>query len=948
MEKERMMRRLIRWLFLIGILSGIAMSSSWIGKHLWYYRLAWFDADPASLVEKGGTSAEFNTVKLLHSKDPNLQNKGLLLASLLKNSSLLPDILPHLQSKNLTQKNNALKALEALASEDMVDPLMKITQTSEAKTRLGILQVLSRLQNLTDGAKNIAPFTTDKDWVIRMVAADELRYQPGNTAVSLLKNLISDSRFEVAVSAAESLAVLGTKNEYTEIFSKLLPDSSWIEKMKALWLISFSPQRIMSEYIAMTLKSEYKFLAVSAMDWMIWKGDERDFSEVIRITGDLAPGIVKHAAVKTAAHLASKAEKEKSIILHLIKFLKASDEGLVASSLEGLRFLQASIAAADILPLLETSNINLSAEALKTLGSFALPDYQKKLFTFLKSPHCRLRTEALRSLVYYPDLMLPQNFDVPLCQSEEEATALGLFLYFHASPEQSHNILLKQYRQISSKVIKIRFLEMLAAVSEKISTLDLINLLGPDDLKSWERAKELIESAPISLNTPALIDGFLYFLGRQPRHTTFTVMSFTSASSSIWNHEDILYLEGEKKGEIRGTLCYEDYNSYYYASSPSEVIQIDKNLIAYTCLSPLYEMIRFRNAMPDWEKLFSYALEKEQWVVAGYVFQKIFVRIHLLQSELQHQPTASQALKALSQKWMSHLDLFRSKLKEKGMEEVSGKYFNLKETVAKETLELTPLVAKQKELEAEEKYRQGLECKADEKYSEAIKTFEEALTLWPFHSASLKEIGVCHAKMGEYDKALNFYNELRKKRPRDPDLLNNISLIYRLKGDNPSALKYLTLEIEADPTLERARLDTADVLQDLGRTEEAVELLDNASQIVTDTYSIHFKLARLYRKLKQLNHAEKSIAECLKQKPEDVEALTYKGLICFSLGKNQEAVNTLQKAIELDLANIDARLTLSEIYISMGEKKEAAIELNKILALDPQNEDAKKMIQNLK
>ena len=948
MEKERIMRRLIRWLFLIGVLSGIAISSSWIGKHLWYYRLAWFDADPASLVAKGGTSAQFNAVKLLHSPDPNLQNKGLLLASLLKMPSLLPDILPHLQSGNLTQKNNALKALEALASEDMVEPLIRITQTSDAKTRLGILQVLSRLQNLPDGAKNMTPFTTDKDWVIRMVAADELRFQPGETAVSLLKNLIADSRFEVAVSAAESLASIGTKNEYTEIFSKLVPESSWIEKMKALWLISFSPRRIMSEYIAMMLKSEYKFLAVSAMEEMLWKGDERDFAELIRITGDLAPGIVKHVAVKTAAGIASRAGKEKAIILNLIKFLKTSDEGLVAATLEGLRVLKASIAASDILPLLENPNLSLSAEALKTLGSFALPEYQKKLFSLLKSPHSRLRAEALKSLLYYPEVMLPKDFDPSLCQSEDEAVALGLFLYFHASPEQSKAMLLKQYRQVSAKVLKIRFLELLSAVSEKISTLDLINLLGPQDLKSWERAKELIESAPLSLNTAALIDGFLYYLGRQPRQTAFTVMSFTSASTSIWNHEDILYLEGEKKGEIRGTLCYEDYNSYYYASSPTEVIQIDKNLIAYTCFSPLYEMIRFRKELPEWERLFSYALEKEQWVVAGYVFQKIFVRIHLLESELQHQPTSIKALKTISKNWLSRLNLFREKLKAKGMEEVSGKYFNLRETVARDTLELSPEVAKQKEKDAEEKYQQGLASKAVDKYSEAIKAFEDALALWPFHSASLKEIGVCHAKMGEYDKALNFYNELRKKRPHDPDLLNNLSLIFRLKGDKESALKYLTLEIEADPTLERARLDTADVLQDLDRTEEAVDLLENASQMVTNTYSIHFKLARLYRKLKQLDKAEKSIGECLRQKPEDVDALTYKGLICFSSGKNQDAVNSLQKAIELDLANIDARLTLAEIYTSIGEKKEAALELNKVLALDPQNEDAQKMLQNLK
>ena len=141
---------------------------------------------------------------------------------------------------------------------------------------------------------------------------------------------------------------------------------------------------------------------------------------------------------------------------------------------------------------------------------------------------------------------------------------------------------------------------MIAGVNEKVTNLDLMKLLKQSDLPGWEKARLIMDNSNLKLNTPAVIDGVLFYIQRQPRNVKYSVMSFTSASESFWDHKDVLYLQGEGGGEIQGVIVNEDYNSYYYTTTGNEVIQVSKDLVSGTFFSPIYELLNLRKELPLW------------------------------------------------------------------------------------------------------------------------------------------------------------------------------------------------------------------------------------------------------------------------------------------------------------------------------------------------------------
>jgi tetratricopeptide (TPR) repeat protein len=660
--------------------------------------------------------------------------------------------------------------------------------------------------------------------------------------------------------------------------------------------------------------------------------------------------VVKCAALETLAELADRAGKRDATILALMRFLKNPNEELVVAAMHGLGRLKAEFAAETLSQFAADSNLELSAEAIRTLGLIGKSSSLPLILEQIKSEHAVHRTAAYEACLHYETLPGgPWTTSVPRVSSPGEALALGVFLLFHGEEGRSREILLDQYKIAEDRMVRIRLLETLALFHSGITTLDLLKLVRKQDLESWEKSKTIMERCPLRLATPAIVDGFLFYLGRQPRNVQYTMMSFTSASESIWDQQDVLYLKGkgENRGRIQGVILHENYNSYYYAVTEKEVLQVSRRLVAATHYSPLYELFVFQCEQRRFYELFETALEREKWKAAGYVLQKVLVRWTVLNAEILHHPVALRALETIEKKWKGQAKRFRTRLEEEGVVQVADRYVSLQEAAAEQLEKLDPEEARRRRERAEERYREGVDLAERGDYRQAVSRFREALEIWPFHGAALREIGVSFARLGEYEKALDFYERLKKKRKPDPDLQNSISLIYRLMDKPRKALNALTREIELDPSLARGRLDAADVLMELERTEQALELLESGLPLVENPFDLHFKLARIYRKSKENENAIRHMEKALSLKPEDVDALTYMGLLRFAAGDTPRAINALKKAIAFDMANIPARLTLSEIYIGIGDWKAARVELEKILAIDPRNAEARQLIESI-
>lgn len=103
-------------------------------------------------------------------------------------------------------------------------------------------------------------------------------------------------------------------------------------------------------------------------------------------------------------------------------------------------------------------------------------------------------------------------------------------------------------------------------------------------------------------------------------------------------------------------------------------------------------------------------------------------------------------------------------------------------------------------------YRDGMSAQADGEYAEALKNYEEALTLEEDaidRSFILYNMGLIYASNGDLERALELYHEAIELNPKMPQALNNIAVLYHFQGEEH---------------------------RENGRQEEAEELYDKAAE----------------------------------------------------------------------------------------------------------------------
>lgn len=110
---------------------------------------------------------------------------------------------------------------------------------------------------------------------------------------------------------------------------------------------------------------------------------------------------------------------------------------------------------------------------------------------------------------------------------------------------------------------------------------------------------------------------------------------------------------------------------------------------------------------------------------------------------------------------------------------------------------------------------------------------------------------------------------------------------------------------------------------------------------------LFFPLAEELRKAGQVEEAEKVLRSGLANHPTYLSAWVSLGRVLRDLGKHQDAVDPLAKALQLDPGNVVVARLMAENYYSLGEKVEAIKKYKLVHALLPSDDDARAMIERL-
>jgi tetratricopeptide (TPR) repeat protein len=99
-------------------------------------------------------------------------------------------------------------------------------------------------------------------------------------------------------------------------------------------------------------------------------------------------------------------------------------------------------------------------------------------------------------------------------------------------------------------------------------------------------------------------------------------------------------------------------------------------------------------------------------------------------------------------------------------------------------------------------------------------------------------------------------------------------------------------------------------------------------------------LGFIYSDMDSLDMAANHYQDALEKLPEDPYILSFYGMSLNRIGKDQEAIEQLEKALKIDKENINALVTLGFTLNKIDRKSEAIIPLKHALSIDPDNINA--------
>jgi len=162
------------------------------------------------------------------------------------------------------------------------------------------------------------------------------------------------------------------------------------------------------------------------------------------------------------------------------------------------------------------------------------------------------------------------------------------------------------------------------------------------------------------------------------------------------------------------------------------------------------------------------------------------------------------------------------------------------------------------------------------------------------------------------DPAIDGLTSAIQETPNDPELYLQRSQIYYERQAYDQAVQDLASVMKLDSMNLRAHHLLADVYLDSYQSARALQTMQRAAMIYPDSINTKLKLSEFQLILKQYDAALNTIADIMKIRPGDPEALFMLGMIYKDQGKTEMAIGAFQSAVERDP-------NLSEAWVILGD-----------------------------
>lgn len=236
-------------------------------------------------------------------------------------------------------------------------------------------------------------------------------------------------------------------------------------------------------------------------------------------------------------------------------------------------------------------------------------------------------------------------------------------------------------------------------------------------------------------------------------------------------------------------------------------------------------------------------------------------------------------------------------------------------------------------------YDEGISLKNEQRYSEALTAFKDAIGKTPDNINALFEAGWLCNELKDYENAINYLQDAKQLKP-SPSIYFELGYAYENTGRKDAAKEHYKMSLELYPKYYDAHKHLGDIFYDEGNYTMALNYYRKYFEATKtpDTY-YYYKAGRCANDLKDYVDARLYLEKYEPDTRKDF-AIKYAetGYAYFMTGYNDDAVNAYQKALDANPTYGVALRGLADVYYNNLEDYNKGLEyFNLALQNDEEN-----------
>jgi len=202
-------------------------------------------------------------------------------------------------------------------------------------------------------------------------------------------------------------------------------------------------------------------------------------------------------------------------------------------------------------------------------------------------------------------------------------------------------------------------------------------------------------------------------------------------------------------------------------------------------------------------------------------------------------------------------------------------------------------------------------------------------------AAKLLAKGEAQLNGGDVDGALATFSQVVKELPQDPHGYYQRGVCHERKKDAAAAEVDYRKAIKLKPSFAEAHNNLGALLQDGGKSEEAIDHFKLAVKVKPDYGEAWFNLGLALYGQKRYADAAAAYKRAARLRPRDVDVRINLGGALRQLNDVDGALLQLRMAVQLAPKDAMARFSYGRLLVEKRKLKEAAAELRQAVKLDP-------------